>query len=110
MLGLAALGAVAALIVTGGGDEAPAVTPTTCNGFTALCGRPLNDVAFAATHNSMASVTIPTFLFGQQDGTIADQLDFGIHGLLIDTYYGDKVDGGVRTDLAEPAQTSGGRA
>ncbi len=99
VLGLAALGAVAAVVVTGGGDEAPAVTPTTCNGFTALCGRPLNDVAFAATHNSMASVTIPTFLFGQQDGTIADQLDFGIHGLLIDTYYGDKVDGGVRTDL-----------
>jgi hypothetical protein len=99
LLGVAAVGAVAALVVTGGGDEAPAATPTTCNGFTALCGRPLNDVAFAATHNSMASVTIPTFLFGQQDGTIADQLNFGIHGLLIDTYYGDKVDGGVRTDL-----------
>ena len=99
VLGVAALGAVATVIVTGGGDEAPAATPTTCNGFAALCGRPLNDVAFAATHNSMASVTIPTFLFGQQDGTIADQLDFGIRGLLIDTYYGDKVDGGVRTDL-----------
>jgi hypothetical protein len=99
VLGVAALGAVVTVIVTGGGDEAPAATPVTCNGFTALCGRPLNDVAFAATHNSMASVTIPTFLFGQQDGTIADQLDFGIHGLLIDTYYGDKVAGGVRTDL-----------
>jgi hypothetical protein len=99
VLGVAALGAVAAVIVTGGGDEAPTVTPTACNGFTTLCGRPLNDVAFAATHNSMASVTIPTFLFGQQDGTIADQLDFGIRGLLIDTYYGDKVKGGVRTDL-----------
>ena len=99
VLGVAVLGAVVAVIVTGGGDEAPAATPTTCNGFTALCSRPLNDVAFAATHNSMASVTIPTFLFGQQDGTIADQLDFGIHGLLIDTYYGDKVAGGVRTDL-----------
>ncbi|MFZ0387550.1 MAG: hypothetical protein WAL22_17945 [Solirubrobacteraceae bacterium] len=99
VLGVAALAAVATVIVTGGGDEAPAATPTACNGFTALCGRPLNDVTFAATHNSMASVTIPTFLFGQQDGTIADQLDFGIRGLLIDTYYGDKVDGGVRTDL-----------
>jgi hypothetical protein len=99
VIGVAALAAVATVIITGGGDEAPAATPTACNGFTALCSRPLNDVAFAATHNSMASVTIPTFLFGQQDGTIADQLDFGIHGLLIDTYYGDKVDGGVRTDL-----------
>jgi hypothetical protein len=100
VLGVAALGAAVTVIVTGGGDEAAgAATPTTCNGFAALCDRPLNDVAFAATHNSMASVTIPTFLFGQQDGTIADQLDSGIHGLLIDTYYGDKVDGGVRTDL-----------
>jgi hypothetical protein len=101
VVGVAALGAAVTVIVTGGGDEAPSpATPTTCNGFQALCARPLNHVAFAATHNSMASVTIPTFLFGQQDGTIADQLDFGIHGLLIDTYYGDKVAGGVRTDLA----------
>ena len=100
VLGVVALGVVVVVIVTGGGDQAAAsAEPTACNGFAALCGRPLNDVAFAATHNSMASVTIPTFLFGQQDGTIADQLDFGIHGLLIDTYYGDKVAGGVRTDL-----------
>ena len=99
LIGAAAVAAIAIVIVTGGGDEAPAATPVSCNGFTALCGRPLDDVAFAATHNSMASVTIPTFLFGQQDGTIADQLEFGIRGLLIDTYYGDKVDGGVRTDL-----------
>jgi hypothetical protein len=100
VLGVAAIGAVAAIVAGGGGDEAaPAVAPSTCNGFAALCDRPLNDVSLAATHNSMASVTIPTFLFGQQDGTIADQLDFGIRGLLIDTYYGDKVGGRVRTDL-----------
>ncbi len=96
----AAVVAVAAVtIVTGGGDEAPAATPLTCNGFVALCNRPLNDVALAATHNSMASVTLPRWLFGQQDGTISDQLDQGIHGLLIDTYYGFAVRGGVRTDL-----------
>jgi hypothetical protein len=96
----AAVVAVAAVIIfTGGGDEAPAVTPLTCNGFVALCNRPLNDVALAATHNSMASVTLPHWLFGQQDGTISDQLDQGIHGLLIDTYYGFAVRGGVRTDL-----------
>ena len=90
---------VGVIILTGGGDEAPAATPLTCNGFVALCNRPLNDVSLAATHNSMASVTIPHWLFGQQDGTIADQLDQGIHGLLIDTYYGFAVRGGVRTDL-----------
>ena len=62
--------------------------------------RPLNDVALAATHNSMASVTIPTWNFGQQDGTIADQLAYGVRGLLIDTYYGESSGGRVRTDLA----------
>ena len=99
MVALAAIAIAGAIIVTGGGDEAPAAPPMTCNGFVALCNRPLNDVALAATHNSMASVTIPHWLFGQQDGTIRDQLDQGIHGLLIDTYYGFAVRGGVRTDL-----------
>ncbi|MGZ4180875.1 MAG: hypothetical protein ACXVUL_09375 [Solirubrobacteraceae bacterium] len=94
------LAGAAALIVAGEGSEAPAATPETCNGFTELCSRPLNDVAFAATHNSMASVTIPTWSFGQQDGTIADQLAYGIRGLLIDTYYGESSGGRVRTDLA----------
>jgi hypothetical protein len=96
---VAALAGVIVLIGTGGGDEAPALTPLTCNGYTALCNRTLNDVALVATHNSMASVTIPQWLFGQQDGTIKDQLDHGIRGLLIDTYYGAAVSGRVRTDL-----------
>ncbi len=97
---IAAVAAAAAIVVTGGADEAPAATPGTCNGYAALCDRPLNDVAFAATHNSMASVTIPSWLFGQQDGTIQDQLDYGIRGFLIDTYYGFRQKSGVRTDLS----------
>ncbi len=99
-IAVGALAAAAAIVVTGGGDEAAAVTPATCNGYATLCSRPLNEVAFAATHNSMASVTIPSWLFGQQDGTIAEQLDYGIRGLLIDTYYGFPVKRGVRTDLS----------
>ncbi|MGZ4332535.1 MAG: hypothetical protein ACXVXL_31655 [Solirubrobacteraceae bacterium] len=94
------LAGAAALIAAGEGSQAPAATPQTCNGFTELCNRPLNDVAFAATHNSMASVTIPTWNFGQQDGTIADQLRDGVRGLLIDSYYGESTGGRVRTDLA----------
>jgi hypothetical protein len=97
--GVAVVAVVAVIILSGGGDEAPAATPQTCNGFVALCNRSLNDVALAATHNSMASVTLPNWLFGQQDGTISDQLDQGIHGLLIDTYYGFATRQGVRTDL-----------
>lgn len=99
-IAVGAVAAAAAIVITGGGDDAAAVTPGTCNGYAALCNRPLNQVAFAATHNSMASVTIPTWLFGQQDGTIQEQLDYGIRGLLIDTYFGFPVRGGVRTDLS----------
>lgn len=99
--------AAGALIValTGATDEAPAEAATTCNGYAVLCERPLNDVAFAATHNSMASVTIPTWLFGQQDGTIRDQLATGIRGLLIDSYYGERAGGRVRTDLRSLPKT-----
>jgi hypothetical protein len=97
---IAVLAGAVVLIAAGEGSEAPAAAPQTCNGFTELCSRPLNDVSFAATHNSMASVTIPTWNFGQQDGTIADQLRDGVRGLLIDTYYGESTGGRVRTDLA----------
>ena len=72
-----------------------------------LCSRPLNYVALAATHNSMASTTIPHWLFAQQDGTISDQLSDGIHGLLIDSYYGfEQPNGIVRTDLARVPKIS----
>ncbi len=96
---IVALGGLIAILASGDGDGAPTLAPLTCNGHVQLCARPLNDVAFAATHNSMASVTIPTWLFGQQDGTIAEQLEHGVRGLLIDTYHGEAVPGGVRTEL-----------
>ena len=99
-IAVAVVAAAATVLATGGGDEAAAVKPATCDLSPALCDRRLNRVAFAATHNSMASVTIPTWLFGQQDGTISEQLHDGIRGLLIDTYFGFPVKGGVRTDLA----------
>ena len=99
-IAVGAVAAAAVIVFAGGGDGAAADTPTTCNGYAALCGRPLNNVAFAATHNSMASVTIPSWLFGQQDGTIQEQLEDGIRGFLIDTYWGFPVKGGVRTDLS----------
>jgi hypothetical protein len=102
---LAAVAAVAlagavALVATGDADEAPAAAPLACDGHAALCGRRLNEVSFAATHNSFASVTLKDFLFGQQDGTIADQLRFGVRGFLIDTYYGYETGQRVTTDLA----------
>lgn len=98
-LAVVALGVAGAVLATGGGDEAPPPVAIECNGHVALCDRPLNDVALAATHNSYGSVTLPHFLFGQQDGTIADQLRYGVRGLLIDTYHGTAFGREVRTDL-----------
>ena len=101
-LAVGALAGVLALLASGEGDGAPSAPALACDGRAQLCARPLNDVALPATHNSMSSVTIPTFLFGQQDGTIAEQLADGIRGLLIDTYHGEAVPGGVRTELGRP--------
>jgi hypothetical protein len=95
----AAVVAATVLLVTGAGDGKAVVTPSSCDGAPALCDRPLQDVALAATHNSMGSTTIKSWLFAQQDGTIRNQLDDGIRGLLIDSYYGFAVKDGVRTDL-----------
>lgn len=100
VIAVVALAGAATLVAAGTGDGAAPANPATCNGYAALCDRPLNEVALAATHNSMASVTIPHWLLGQQDGTVEQQLDYGIRGLLIDSYYGFPVKGGVRTDLA----------
>ncbi len=75
-----------------------------CNGFEELCGRPLDEVAFLATHNSYAGAGYPGFLFAAQEGTIGTQLADGVRGLWIDTYYG--VPGRrvyTRTDLIDPS-------
>jgi hypothetical protein len=58
-----------------------------CNGDEKLCDRPLNDVAIAATHNSMSVASNPNWLFPAQEESIATQLNDGIHGLLFDVYY-----------------------
>jgi hypothetical protein len=92
---------VAVLLWTRGGPAAPPAQP--CNGYAALCGRPLDEVAMAATHNSM-SVPRPGWRSVQQDAPIAEQLRDGIRGLLIDTHYADRLpDGKLRTDLTARA-------
>lgn len=93
------LGSVAAAVALGaiglgilaGSDEPKSAAPkadTGCNGAKALCDRPLDQVAFAATHNSYAGANYPGFLFPEQDNTIPEQLDAGVRGLWIDSYYG----------------------
>jgi hypothetical protein len=61
---------------------------TGCNGSAEACDLRLDQVIFPSTHNSMSSPLYPGWLFGEQIGTIDDQLNAGIRGFLIDTHYG----------------------
>jgi len=75
------------------GHDLPAAfghDPTTCNGYAALCDRAYDDVAFPATHNSMAAANEPGWLFAEQPDGIIPQLDHGIRALLIDTWYAQR--------------------
>ena len=101
--------AVAAFVGTGAATT-PAPPGGACNGHAELCGRPLNEVALAATHNSM-SAPLPGWFSAAHDRPIAAQLAGGIRGLLIDTHYADRLPNGrLRTDLSgsNAAQTHDG--
>ena len=104
-------GAITLVVVTtvifiAGEDEVPPPVQrpdrpvTVCNGHEALCGRRVNEVTFAGTHNSMSAGDERGWYFPAQRGGLRQQLDDGIRALLIDTHYGirDK-QGRVRTDL-----------
>jgi hypothetical protein len=85
-------GATAVFVGSGGASTPPPVTGG-CNGHEELCDRSLEDVALASTHNSM-SVPLPGWYSAMQEAPIADQLDDGIRGLLIDTHYADRLPNG----------------
>lgn len=72
-----------------------------CNGSPALCDRRLNEVAFAATHNSYAAAEEPGWFFANQRYGIERQLRDGIRAFLIDVHYGVRDDDSdrIRTDL-----------
>ncbi len=85
---LASIGLGALLIRGEEAKEAVVADTKGCNGREELCERNLDQVAFGATHNSYAGANYPGFVFPEQDDTIPEQLDAGIRGLWIDTYYG----------------------
>ncbi|MFN2136852.1 MAG: hypothetical protein ACK2UK_12910, partial [Candidatus Promineifilaceae bacterium] len=68
------------------GDARAANQP--CNGHVELCDRPINEVAYAASHNSM-SIAEYGWIWPMHDGTMIDQLDAGVRALLFDTHYID---------------------
>jgi hypothetical protein len=72
-----------------------------CNGHPELCDRRLNEVAFAATHNSMAAADIPNWMFPNQEKGIRGQLEDGIRGFLIDVHYGVPVGDRIKTLLED---------
>jgi uncharacterized membrane protein HdeD (DUF308 family) len=90
----------------GGGGSPAHASVAACNGAAALCDKRLDEIALAATHNSM-SAPLKGWYASQQDRGIAGQLTDGIRGLLIDTHYADKLPNGrVRTYFASPADLS----
>jgi hypothetical protein len=70
-----------------------------CNGSARLCDVALGDVAFATTHNSMAS-DVDGFRPPNQGTTIAQQLQDGIRGFQIDAYEAFPRGDRVVTDVA----------
>jgi hypothetical protein len=70
------------------GGRASADTQQRCNGHAELCDRHLDEVAFAASHNSMSARRDPGWLFAEHDQGIPAQLSFGIRALLVKTHYG----------------------
>ena len=95
---------VVALAATGfstiwaSGSDSPVLR---CNGSARLCDVQLGAVAFATTHNSMASPA-DGFIPPNQGRPIVEQLQHGIRGLQIDAYAGIARKGRVYTDLAGP--------
>jgi hypothetical protein len=69
-------------------SSASAAGERECNGHAELCDKRLDEVVFAASHNSMSAADDPSWLFGEHFGDIRDQLDYGIRAFLIDAHYG----------------------
>ncbi len=62
--------------------------PNGCNGWSQLCGRRFDQVAYATTHNAMAN-TDRGFHGPNQHHSIARQLAAGVRALMLDTYLED---------------------
>ncbi len=105
-LRVAGIAAVTVLAATAGvwiasRQKRPSVVPPEgCNGSPALCARPLSQVVFPGTHNSMAAADIARWYMPNQERGIESQLDDGVRALLIDVMPGVQAGDLVRTELA----------
>jgi hypothetical protein len=95
---LAAVLVAAATVPVSAARAASTSDAAECNGSVRLCAVPLGDVAFATTHNSMAS-SADGFVPPNQDEPIGAQLEHGIRGFQMDVYAGYPRPGGVYTEI-----------
>jgi hypothetical protein len=97
---LALAGAGAFWLARDQDDAAAAAAPIdACNGHPQLCDRRLNEVCFAATHNSMAAADIADWMFPNQERGLRGQLEDGVRGFLVDIHYGVPAGDRVKTLL-----------
>ena len=99
-----ALGCAAAVLAAAAAPAASAAL-LPCNGDARLCDRPLDRVVLPATHNSMSNAAAGWQIPNQQVG-IPAQLDAGVRGFLIDTYYAHRDANGALVTDAAPTPTS----
>jgi len=91
LIGSAALLALlAGLIVnvTRASHNAASGSVLRCNGYANLCDKPIDQVAFAASHNSMSAADDPGWIDAENTHGVPAQLDYGIRALLVKTHYG----------------------
>jgi hypothetical protein len=94
---VAPLLAFLAVVAAPGVPPAGADGSAKCNGHVELCSRAYDQVAYAATHNSM-NTAADGFVSPDQERAIPDQLAGGIRAFLIDVYTGTPGTGRVCTD------------
>ncbi len=82
---------LANVAVNGTASPGPVLAERRCNGHAQLCDRRYDDIVQAATHNSMSSPDVVR-VWPEHDGSIRDQLDYGIRTLMLDATYWDDVD------------------
>jgi hypothetical protein len=90
-----------AVAVVSGPRESASLRPVGCNGDARLCGRHLDEVVFAGTHNAMSAASRPGWMFAQQETDLGAQLQDGVRAFLIDVFRGVPVSGRVKTDISD---------
>jgi hypothetical protein len=85
-------------------ELAPEAAILACNGYSELCDRRVDEVAFAGTHNAMSNQSIQGWMFPHQEADIPQQLTDGIRALLFDVHRGFSGGARIKTDMStEPS-------